>query len=836
MKKFLSAFLTVCLIVTSVAVFPMTISAEDANSAITVTDVVSLNQAIKDIANGGTITVDGEIVVPASDKFTFSSGAGKTYTITGGSFDFTALSASYDGSKGFVHVKDNVTFENTTFKFDTEKNDYLFANGYNLTIAETVIFEGAKVCFFNGAFQASSSAGIVNLLAGNYTTINCASHAKYTISNSIYVHVGGNATVSDILGNSGGCIVNGDVTVIVDGNASVNGVWGGGNGGTVNGNTYVTVGGNATAKQIYGGGNGGTINGSTFVTLKDNANPSHTVSTSDHSTTYAVYGGGKSNTVTGSTNVTIMDNAKSNYIFGGNLGTASIGEGSHVNIMGGAAYSVYGGSQGADHGSGSQDTDHDVASVIMTGGTVHQLFGGNEASSLTGNVTVKLLGGTVLRRVFGGCYNDYSTSISDIISGKAWKSSNSVIGKVNLFISENATLSLNSESDNALSAHSRRETVANDEIASIIYTSNAAKTAYSRKISAGSVSSGKTPNYTHCLDYTISDNVITQTCSCGVTATATITPNGNVYTGNEIGVSVVYSDNWEFEEFDITYANNVNVGTATATLSIEGITTQTYNYVISKNTVKAPTVYANNNQIAGLTTNMEYSDDGISYNDVTDADMTFADGVYYVRYKSTESNYASPAVKVYFGNSISANKVNTVQGGTVDIIVRIPVNTGVDNINVTLGYDNTALTLESFTAVDFAGVALEGNVITWSGNSTNKTGTLAKLTFTVNSDAALGSYAITLEANGFSVANGEIKVAEFVNGDVNGDGGKITSTDVVALRTAIAAGATQDLGNGADVDGNGIVNSNDLIVIRQYLANYDYDAGESSIVLGNDHE
>lgn len=844
MKKFLALALAFCMIVTSVVFMPMTVAAENADSIIYVSadgndsnagtveePVATIGKAISLVADKGTIMVVGTIA-PTTHAAYAGDALGKTVTVTSdgtGLIDFSAIQ--------FVQLKNNMTFENVALKFMSTDTCYLFACGYELVIEESVTFaEGSgSPHAFGGAYQKSCGPTSITLLAGKYKNVHGASHDNnYDVDGDTYVHVGGTASANNVFGSGSKSDVEGNAFVLVDGSAKVSYVYGAGTGAhTVTGNTDITVGGSADVKKIYGGSESASavIGGSTSVTITDTANQNCQVPEENHTKTYEVYGGGKG-TINGSTNVYIQESARASYVFGGmpSGSTGSIGMGSNVYVMGGTVYSVYGSGINVDHGTG--------VNVTMTGGIVYQLFGGCEGGNASGNILIKLLGGTVTRRVYGGCYNDGSISGISFV----WASEYYVSGNILLVIGEDMKIDFSSsDDDKSVYAHSRQNNLSNSENSTLIYATNYSSSKLgaqdtAMKLIMFGVSIADTE---HCYQYSKNENVITQTCKkhSSHSATATITPNGNVYTGNEIGVSVVYSDNWEFEEFDITYANNVNVGTATATLSIEGITTKTHDYFISKNTVEAPTVYANNNQIAGLTTNMEYSNDGgISYKNVTDADRTFADGVYYVRYKGTESNYASPAVKVYFGNSISANKVNTVQGGTVDIIVRIPVNTGVDNINVTLGYDNTALTLESFTAVDFAGAAIEGNVITWSGNSTDKIGTLAKLTFTVNEDAAIGSYAITLEANGFSAANGEIKVAEFVNGDVNGDGGKITSTDVVALRTAIAAGTNQNLGKGADVDGNGIVDSNDLIVIRQYLANYDYDSGESSIVLGNDHE
>lgn len=820
MKKFLSFLLAFCMIVTSVAIFPITVTAEGANNSITVNNADELKQAIKNVANGGTIVINGEIVSSTTD-FVFNSGANKTYTITGGSFDFTALTSG-DNSRGFVHVKDNVTFENTKFKFDSEKNDYLFANGYNLTIKESVEFEGAKVIFYAGVLNGNCESINITILSGNYSTINCTTNSARTISGNVNVHVGGNVTVNDILGNSGGCTVKGSVSILVDGNASVGAVYGGGNGGTVNGNTYVTVGGNATAKQIYGGGSSGTINGSTYVTLKDNANPNHTVSTSDHSTTYAVYGGGKNNVITGSTNVTVKDNAKSNYIYGGSAGTtATIGEGSNVNMLGGEAYSIYGGSASSNHGSG--------ANVLMSGGTVHQLFGGNEGSSLTGDVTVKLFGGTVMRRVFGGCYNNYVSILEDW-KNSGWKSEYCVIGNIYLFISKDADLRLKSENDNALSAHSRREKVASDEIATVIYTS---KEAESNKLSAGSVSSGKNPNFTHSHIYTVSRNTVTQKCTCGVEATATVTPTGSVYTGEAILVNIEYTNNWEFYKFAIDYSDNVNAGTATANLEIDGFTKIPYNFDIAKASQSAPSIKISNGVVSGITEEMEYSVDGKNY--VPYVNGTELSGKFFVRYAANDNTYSSNAIRVISGLDLSANTVSGRIGDTVEVMVYAPGYTG-NGFTLDLEYDSEYLELKAVTNGDvLGGLSRSGDTLTWSSSAVkNKKGTLVKLSFEIK-DGASGDYQIAINGEGVSAYNGCVSVVPFVYGDVASTNeeadGKIDMTDIVALRSALAF-EDENLSDGADVNGDGEFNSQDIVLLRQYIANYDFDAGESTITLG----
>ena len=573
MKKFLAAFLTICLIVSSsVLVFPTFVGATD---ILTATDVNSLNQAIKDVPNGGTIIVDGDLVF--SDSCTFSSGSSKTYTITGGSFDFTALTSS-DGERGFVHVKDNVTFENTKFIFDPEKNDYIFANGYHLTIKETVVFEGAKVCFFGGVLNANCSSVTATLLSGSYTTINCATNSAHTISGDINVHVGGNAKVNDLLGNSGGCTIGGNVNILVDGNASASGVYGGGNGGTVKGDTYVHIGGNANAKIVYGGGSSGTIEGNTHVLVDGNANTA--CDAASHSSTYVVYGGGKANTVKGSTEVRFADNAKANYIYGGSSGAGStIGKGSTAIITGGKAMSVYGGSNGADQGSN--------ANVLFTGGEVEQVFGASIGAALTGDVSVKILGGKITRRIYGGCYNEYASL--------SWQTSNTVAGNITLTIGDNASITFDAKdaegskySDMSIFARSRYKTASSNEITTIIFDGETAYNNYNGKLKAQDfagqimMSGVSAADTFHGLVYTVdtASKTITQTCKyhSDVSATATLgisDPDAKVsYTGKEIlkGAEFTYSSDWIGDKLEIVYTNNIEVGTATASYAYCGNT------------------------------------------------------------------------------------------------------------------------------------------------------------------------------------------------------------------------------------------------------------------------
>ena len=80
----------------------------------------------------------------------------------------------------------------------------------------------------------------------------------------------------------------------------------------------------------------------------------------------------------------------------------------------------------------------------------------------------------------------------------------------------------------------------------------------------------------HSYIYSSSGNTVTETCAngCGHSATATLTASSQTYTGSPIttGASVTYSDGWagSQEHGEITYSNNLNAGTATAKVMVEG--------------------------------------------------------------------------------------------------------------------------------------------------------------------------------------------------------------------------------------------------------------------------
>ena len=95
---------------------------------------------------------------------------------------------------------------------------------------------------------------------------------------------------------------------------------------------------------------------------------------------------------------------------------------------------------------------------------------------------------------------------------------------------------------------------------------------------------GVTGSETHTLTYTANGNIITESCSidCGHTGTATISATDATYDGLEHNTAIVdYSEGWKGGELTISYANNTNAGTATASITV-GEATATVDFAIAK--------------------------------------------------------------------------------------------------------------------------------------------------------------------------------------------------------------------------------------------------------------
>lgn len=482
---------------------------------------------------------------------------------------------------------------------------------------------------------------------------------------------------------------------------------------------------------IFGGGYGGTVNGDTYVTVGGTVNP--TADVNNHNSNYSIYGGGWNDTVKGNTHLTVEDSARVIYAYGGSYGENSRILGyTHVLFSGGSLMNLNGGSQGADTSLGTR--------LTMTGGVVQQIFGANTGASFGSasapvTVSIRVLGGEVTRRIYGGCYNDFIPgSMFDILSGNYGYWSNdgdkdktndtfySVTGKISLTLGADADISYTFAEDtdtkaiyagSLLSAYQDSGRSPNsEEDTTILFLGEVAYTNHQNKLGAKenmmkTVMEAETAaDEIHTVTYTANGAVITENCSgspCGAAhaATATLALDGSntTFTGSAITpVKITYSDQWYGEPLILTYTDNIRVGTATATGTAMDGTTITLSFAITYATPAAPVLTAHpetvkgkaDGTVDGLTTAMEWRKTGGEYTPVTNPNMTFAAGTYDIRYAEALNQNASPAATVTIGEGPQLTVIFKIDGavvqtvyvdwnGSVTNIPEIPAKTGYTN-------------------------------------------------------------------------------------------------------------------------------------------------------------
>lgn len=263
---------------------------------------------------------------------------------------------------------------------------------------------------------------------------------------------------------------------------TVNELYGGKDGGSVSGGTDLKVYA-GTYNNIYGGSKGGEINGDVHLLVGGTVNSD--IDVSDHTKTQnAVYGGSNDGKIVGDVHLEITGNAQQGYTHGGGYGANSVVTGTCYSVIGGGnIMSCYGGSRAGRVGG---------VNFQMKNGTVEQILGGNwyqnsgnhlitpNAGNLVGDVDITLSGGTVTRRVYGGCYNDY-----DVFDG--WVSDYFVQGHVRLTIQSGVNFRL-SDVDKGILAVSRCSANKAAEISEMYIESQTLYSALESKIGSSSFS------------------------------------------------------------------------------------------------------------------------------------------------------------------------------------------------------------------------------------------------------------------------------------------------------------------------------------------------------------
>lgn len=188
---------------------------------------------------------------------------------------------------------------------------------------------------------------------------------------------------------------------------------------------------------------------------------------------------------------------------------------------------------------------------------------------------------------------------------------------------------------------------------------------------------------------------------------------------------------------------------------------------------------------------------------------------------------------------ITVERVKGKAGATVNVAVEIKNNPGVAGMQLKLFYDgNLKLTEVSqgraLGNLDFTVPGdLNANpvVLPWDGLSADfSNGTILNLTFEVKEGAPEGFYPIEIECSKsgiyddnlddvtFEIINGGVEVVNYVPGDINGDG-VVGTKDVTVLRRYIAGGYNVTVVDEAlDVNRDDAITTKDVTALRRFIA------------------
>lgn len=188
--------------------------------------------------------------------------------------------------------------------------------------------------------------------------------------------------------------------------------------------------------------------------------------------------------------------------------------------------------------------------------------------------------------------------------------------------------------------------------------------------------------------------------------------------------------------------------------------------------------------------------------------------------------------------------VSAKAGSTVTVDISIKNNPGITAFNFSVDYPEEVMALTGVEYKTLFSSKASGSktmtspfIISWfSTLSEDETanGVIATLTFKVNEDVEAGSYPINLtydENNvfdssftniAFSVDNGDVIVTDYVPGDVNGDT-VVNMKDIVLLQQYLNDWDVTIDESAANVNGDASVNMKDIVLLQQYLNDWDVE-------------
>ncbi len=186
--------------------------------------------------------------------------------------------------------------------------------------------------------------------------------------------------------------------------------------------------------------------------------------------------------------------------------------------------------------------------------------------------------------------------------------------------------------------------------------------------------------------------------------------------------------------------------------------------------------------------------------------------------------------------------VTATAGQTVRVPITLPNNPGIAGLEFTLEFDSSALEIVAIEYGSWAGIdnltqeRPAGQLqFTFYSPLKNFTGeNLIQLVFKVKDDAEIcehpinvvKSYACNLTPSDIdlSITAGAVRVLDYIIGDSNGDG-KINTKDVVLIAQYIAGWDVIINTAAIDCSGDGIVNTKDVVLLAQFIAGWDVELG-----------
>ncbi|MBE6981515.1 MAG: hypothetical protein E7437_04235 [Ruminococcaceae bacterium] len=506
----------------------------DSNAGSQAAPYKTLNHALSMVADNGTVHI-----VDILTQATSGTGAGgwaehgKTFTLTGGEFVTP---------KERIYLRDNVTFDNliltmamsTTSTSSNYGSFFFYCNGF------TTVFEDDITTryLFDGTYMDDSYQTLTYTPSGGTETEVLASCKLYGGANSAY-----------------GVIEGTNLTVL-------GGVWG----------------------EIYGGSNDQNITGDVHLTVGGNVNAGVDYVSHTHSGRHVIFGGSRSADIAGTVYMNVIGGQNHTSTFGGSSGNCSIGA-VELRATGGNGMAIYGGGK---YGVNTVGT----INFYYEGATFEQVFGGSISQDLivTDALNLYITGGTITRRLYGGCWVNREESIFG-----DWDPQKKVTGIINLYIGENANITCNlnkpsgdSYSDRSIYAHTRYPSNASEEQARLIFQNKAAYDKFKDLLKAndsamsflmGSMTAADYICYmgTTVDGYTITagaieveDNVSNALDLPTVTATLNL-EDSYTYKGEAVEPAYTLSGETTLP-FAISYVNNSQPGTGRVTMTLNGET------------------------------------------------------------------------------------------------------------------------------------------------------------------------------------------------------------------------------------------------------------------------